>query len=76
MGCPILGHMLGLDSSPSALLSEASWTQRSAQHSSTHRGLSGSQSEAHAERRVAGWGGECRVWVAVMVTERNMDELL
>lgn len=29
MGCPVLGHMLGLDSSPSALLSEAGWTQRS-----------------------------------------------
>lgn len=30
MGCPVLSHMLDLDSSPSALLSEAGWTQKSA----------------------------------------------
>lgn len=85
MGCPLLGHMLvaatwvllDLDSSPSALLSEAGWTQRTASLAALTEDPPVASQEHKAERRVAGWGGECRVavWAAVTVTQRNVDEL-
>lgn len=55
MGCPVLGHMLGLDSSPSALLSEAGWTQRSASTASLTED-SRVASQKHAQK------GGCRLW--------------